>query len=153
MIEVPDLIEEARTWIGTPYHLNQCLKGVGVDCGRLLVGVYKDMDLATEKTDVISADWFCHLSDDRYKLRILRHAKEIAETVAYASAKISSGCIILLRTSGMRVYSHAAIVTVWPRIVHAIMPCVEEVATFRSPFWMNKQVLVLDPWPVYEARQ
>lgn len=34
-----DIIREARTWIGTPYHHQQCIKGHGVDCGRLVEGV------------------------------------------------------------------------------------------------------------------
>ena len=34
-----DILAEARTWIGTPYHHQACAKGVGVDCGMLIVGV------------------------------------------------------------------------------------------------------------------
>jgi cell wall-associated NlpC family hydrolase len=33
------LIAEARSWIGTPFHHQGCLKGVGVDCGGLVRGV------------------------------------------------------------------------------------------------------------------
>lgn len=33
------VVAEARTWLGTPYHLQACLKGVGVDCAMLLAGV------------------------------------------------------------------------------------------------------------------
>jgi cell wall-associated NlpC family hydrolase len=32
--------QEARSWVGTPYHSNQYVKGVGVDCGWLLADVY-----------------------------------------------------------------------------------------------------------------
>lgn len=34
-----DVIAEARSWIGTPYHHQQCAKGHGVDCARLVEGV------------------------------------------------------------------------------------------------------------------
>ena len=34
-----DVIKEARAWIGTPYHHQQCRKGHGVDCARLVEGV------------------------------------------------------------------------------------------------------------------
>ena len=37
------LIEEARTWIGTHWMLNQCNKGVAVDCLRLIHAVYKEV--------------------------------------------------------------------------------------------------------------
>jgi len=34
-----DVITEARSWIGTPYHHQACAKGHGVDCARLVEGV------------------------------------------------------------------------------------------------------------------
>lgn len=33
------VIAEARTWLGTPFHHQACLRGQGVDCGQLVVGV------------------------------------------------------------------------------------------------------------------
>lgn len=39
MPSLDDVITEARTWIGTPYHHQQCVKGVGVDCAQLIAGV------------------------------------------------------------------------------------------------------------------
>ena len=36
------IVAEARSWIGTPYHNCADIKGVGVDCGMLLVRVYVD---------------------------------------------------------------------------------------------------------------
>jgi cell wall-associated NlpC family hydrolase len=40
-----DVIAEARTWIGTPYHHQQCVKGHGVDCAQLVAGVGRALDL------------------------------------------------------------------------------------------------------------
>jgi cell wall-associated NlpC family hydrolase len=37
----PDIVEEARSWLGTPYHHQAALKGVGCDCIGLLRGVYE----------------------------------------------------------------------------------------------------------------
>lgn len=34
------VVAEARTWLGTPYHHEACVKGAGVDCGMLLRAVY-----------------------------------------------------------------------------------------------------------------
>ena len=39
MPEHSDVIAEARSWLGTPYHHQQCAKGHGVDCARLVEGV------------------------------------------------------------------------------------------------------------------
>lgn len=33
------IVEEARRWAGTPYHHQARLKGVGVDCAGLIIGV------------------------------------------------------------------------------------------------------------------
>lgn len=34
-----DVLAEARRWVGTPWHHQARLRGVGVDCGGLVVGV------------------------------------------------------------------------------------------------------------------
>lgn len=34
------VVREALSWVGTPYRARQCVKGVGVDCGKLLAAVY-----------------------------------------------------------------------------------------------------------------
>lgn len=37
------VIETARTWIGTPYRHQAHLKGVGCDCIGLIIGVWQDL--------------------------------------------------------------------------------------------------------------
>ena len=32
---------EALTWLGTPYHHQGRVKGVGVDCGQILIAIYE----------------------------------------------------------------------------------------------------------------
>ena len=34
-----DVVRMARTWLGTPYHHQGRVKGAGVDCGGLVIGV------------------------------------------------------------------------------------------------------------------
>lgn len=44
MDEVRELIvKEAREWVGTPWHHNQCCKGIGVDCARLYQGILSNV--------------------------------------------------------------------------------------------------------------
>lgn len=45
------IIEEARSWIGTPFHHQGRLKGVGVDCLGLVLGVMKELGLTTHYRD------------------------------------------------------------------------------------------------------
>lgn len=36
-----NIVTEARTWLGTPWYHNQCLKGIGCDCVNFPHAVYK----------------------------------------------------------------------------------------------------------------
>jgi hypothetical protein len=42
MLSGNTFIAQARTWIGTPFHHQGRLKGVGCDCLGLIVGVAED---------------------------------------------------------------------------------------------------------------
>jgi NlpC/P60 family putative phage cell wall peptidase len=47
-----DVVTEARTWLGTRFHHQGRLKGVGVDCAGLVVGVAEAMGLQVQdRTD------------------------------------------------------------------------------------------------------
>lgn len=47
------IIRKAREWLGTPYHHQASLKGVGCDCAGLVIGVYAElgMNLPNVPTD------------------------------------------------------------------------------------------------------
>lgn len=40
------VVAAARNWLGTPFHHQGRLKGVGVDCAGVVVGVAKELDLS-----------------------------------------------------------------------------------------------------------
>lgn len=40
-----EAVKEALTWLGTPYHHQGRVKGVGVDCGTLICEVYEKVGL------------------------------------------------------------------------------------------------------------
>lgn len=46
MVTRADIIAEARTWVGTPFHHQGRLKGVGVDCAGVIVGVAHALGLS-----------------------------------------------------------------------------------------------------------
>jgi NlpC/P60 family putative phage cell wall peptidase len=41
-----DVVLQARTWLNTPYHHQGRLKGVGVDCAGLIIGVAHELGLS-----------------------------------------------------------------------------------------------------------
>lgn len=46
MIKGEDIVAEAQTWIGTPFHHGGRVKNVGADCLGIIVGVAKSLGLA-----------------------------------------------------------------------------------------------------------
>lgn len=43
------IIQEAKTWVGTPFHLHGRLKNIGCDCVGLLIGVAKELNLLSRQ--------------------------------------------------------------------------------------------------------
>jgi cell wall-associated NlpC family hydrolase len=146
------VVEVARSWIGTPYHLAQRVKGAGVDCALLLVAIYQECGIvpADEPGHTLSDDWFCHTDEDKYLFRALRHAHKTMEGVTARSLAALPGNLALTKVAGSRVYNHGGIVTRWPLVIHASTNGVAEVDTLRDPEWVCRHVVILDPWSVAE---
>jgi NlpC/P60 family putative phage cell wall peptidase len=109
------VVAAAREWIGTPYHNCADLKGVGVDCGMLLVRVYVDLELvAPFDPRPYAPDWHLHRSEERYLGHLLARAKAVDDP--------APGDIVLFRYG--RCFSHGGVVTrAEPlTIVHAFHP-------------------------------
>ncbi len=109
------IVAAARSWIGTPYHNCADIKGVGVDCGMLLVRVFVDAGLCPPfDPRPYQIDWHLHRGDERYLGFIFDHGSEVAEPQA--------GDVMVLRYG--RAYSHGGIVTAArpAAIVHAFHP-------------------------------
>lgn len=115
------VVAEARSWIGTPYHNCADIKGVGVDCGMLLVRVFVDCGLCPPfDPRPYPIDWHLHRSEERYLGFLFDRSAEAAEP--------QPGDVMVLRYG--RCYSHGGIVTrsAPVTLVHAFHParCVLE---------------------------
>jgi cell wall-associated NlpC family hydrolase len=109
------VVAEARSWISTPYHNCADIKGVGVDCGMLLVRVFVDAGLCPPfDPRPYPIDWHLHRSEERYLGFIFDRGAEVAEP--------QPGDVMVLRYG--RCYSHGGIVTrsAPVTIVHAFHP-------------------------------
>ena len=126
------IVMEARSWIGTPYHHQARLRGVGVDCAMLLAEVYERAGITPHlPTPDYPADWMLHRSAERYIGFVLEHACEI--TGPPQGPAPLPGDIVLWRVG--RCFSHAGIVTEWPMVIHAFVrqPVQEVNAEQRGP--------------------
>ena len=53
-----EIVELARAWIGTPYHHQASLRGVGADCVGLLRGLWREIHgTEAERPPAYSRDW------------------------------------------------------------------------------------------------
>jgi NlpC/P60 family putative phage cell wall peptidase len=110
------VVAEARSWIGTPFHHAARVKGAGVDCLMLLAEVYERAGVAAHIAPPFYVpDWHLHQGAERYMEGLLRYARPIAAPPQGPGPL--PGDIALFRFG--RTFSHGAIVTLWPRLVHA----------------------------------
>jgi cell wall-associated NlpC family hydrolase len=110
------VVAEAREWLGTPYHHEARLKGIGVDCAQLLMGVFSASTvglIAPLRIPHYPRDWHLHRDAERYMGGILEHAREFDP----GDAGPLPGDVVLWKFG--RCFSHGAIVFAWPQIIHA----------------------------------
>jgi len=106
------VLSEARTWIGTPWHHQGALKWVGVDCARYLCEVFHNAGLTPEiDPRPYPADWHFHRDEERFLGWLSEYAEEVDSPEPGDVAVFKFG----------RCFSHGAIVTAWPNVIHAYM--------------------------------
>lgn len=104
------VVAEARTWLSTPYHHMGRIKGVGVDCGQILIEVFSTVGMMPRiETGYYPHDWHFHRDEERY----LGWIKQFAHQVETPQP----GDIALFKFG--RCISHGAIVLDWPMMIHA----------------------------------
>lgn len=61
------VVNEAMSWLGTPYHHHARVKGVGVDCAQILIAVYSSLGLAPGiDPGHYAHDWHLHQREEVY---------------------------------------------------------------------------------------
>lgn len=108
------IVAEARTWLRTPYHAGARLKGVGVDCAQLVIGVYAGAGVIEAfEPAAYPHDWHVHRDVERYLTEVLKFGAEIT------ADQVKPGDLALYKFG--RVFSHGVIVIDWPVVVHAVL--------------------------------
>lgn len=105
----------ARTWIGTPYHHQASLKGVGCDCVGLIRGIYRELfDAEPETPAPYTRDWAEATGEETLLAAARRHL------VAIAPSSALPGDVLVFRYRTYAVAKHAGIVTGEGLMVHAV---------------------------------
>ena len=127
------VVDEARSWLGTPYHHRAGLKGAGCDCAYLLIRVYHACGLAPD------------VDPGFYKrgLAALRKGEQFyVDTVRRLAVPVVResplpGDLVLFRFVRL---THGAIVEHWPMIIHASQPDGAVVRTSAEGPYLRKRL-------------
>lgn len=127
------VVAEARSWVGTPYHHMADVKGVGVDCGMILVRIFVDLGLVPPfDPRPYTNDWMMHRSEEHYLGALMDRARPVKTP--------APGDVALWRQG--RCYSHGGVVVALDplTIVHAVLNfgCVVEEVAENSTFLMDR---------------
>lgn len=115
------IVDEALTWVGTPYHHQGRLKCVGVDCAMILCEVYETVGLIPHVDPTpYPIDFMMHNSDEKYLSWLMKYGSSVTSLTSHDQSHDGPqpGDIALYRFG--RCISHAAIVIGWPMVVHAV---------------------------------
>ena len=109
------IVEIAQSWLGTPYHHQASLKGVGSDCLGLVRGVWRELyGFEAESPPAYSPDWAEAGGHEAMLAAAGRHL------IPVAREKMAQGDVLIFRLRKGAVAKHAAILTGPGRMIHAI---------------------------------
>ena len=134
------VVNSARTWIGTPFHLQGRIKNVGCDCIGFILGVAREVSAISivSKLDLNLYDVFSyHWLKDGLLLKkcIKKHLKMVAKR------PIMVGNILLFQFTKRQF--HLSIVseiidTSFIRIIHSCLSAGKVVEHIMDTTWFNK---------------
>lgn len=135
MITRAAIIGEARTWIGTPYHHQASVRGVGCDCVGLVRGVWRAViGPEPEELPAYSRDWGDADGKENIIAMGLRHLIQVPNDQG------QPGDVIALRWKDGRVAKHVMILSYDDKAIHAYNGSpVSEVPL--SDWWKRKIVM------------
>lgn len=106
------VIAEALSWLGTPWHHQARLKGVGCDCIQFVIGVFHACGLcpAIDTWDY-GQDWMFHRDDELILTGLAQYATE--------TDTAGPGDIVVYRFG--RTFSHVGILGNGGQLIHAYL--------------------------------
>lgn len=123
------VVAAAQAWIGTPYHAQASLSGVGCDCLGLVRGIWRTV-VGPEVLTVppYTRDW-----GETGAVEVLRDG--LAQVmIEIPAASAGPGDLVLFRMRRNAIAKHAGVMTAQDRFVHAA----EHIGVVEQP--------LTDPW-------
>jgi len=126
------VVEAARRWIGTPYHHQASLRGVGTDCLGLVRGVWLDLyGEPAESPPPYSRDWAEAARRETMLAAASRHLRPVP------TAEAGPGDVLIFRLRAGAAAKHAAILATPETMIHAMEGAPAAEVAF-SPWWRRR---------------
>lgn len=144
MISRSAVLDEARSWIGTPYQHQASAKSAGCDCLGLVRGVWRALYGAEpEMTPAYTPDWAERQGAETLLQAARRHLIEAAAP--------APGDVLLFRMDARSPIKHAAILDRDDHIIHAYWGRAVVRSRF-APWWRARAAAVfsfpnVSAWP------
>jgi len=134
------VVDEAKSWLGTP-HINEArVKGAGVDCGMLVLETFERCGLVPHtELPHYSNEWHLHHSEEQYLDWVSKFGHEVKNRDPLP------GDVILYQYG--RCISHGAIVVDYPTIIHAYIRIGVVYADATQNNLSKRQRAIYSFWP------
>ncbi|WP_428525997.1 NlpC/P60 family protein [Roseibium sp.] len=109
------VVDLARSWIGTPYHHQASLKGIGCDCLGLVRGVWRELyGQEPETPPAYFPDWGQVSEDETLLAAAKRHFAPVSIDA------LEPGHVVIFRMRPKAIAKHCGIVSDEGRMIHAL---------------------------------
>lgn len=138
MTEKFKIVTQARTWLGTPFKHQGRLKGVGVDCLGLIVGVLTELEINISGKNISQIDeqnYSMLPSGERLQNKLNQYLQKVE------ISQISPGDILLMQFT--REPQHLAFVASHPNglgLIHAYLQAGKVVEHSLDDVWQSRIV-------------
>jgi NlpC/P60 family putative phage cell wall peptidase len=131
-ITIPDVVALARAWIGTPYHHQASIRGVGCDCLGLVRGVWREAyGCDPELPPAYSRDWAESSGLETMMCAASRHLMQVPLDT------LGPGHVLIFRLRPGTVAKHSAILVTPAAMVHAMEGAPASEVPL-SPWWRRR---------------
>jgi NlpC/P60 family putative phage cell wall peptidase len=125
-VTAQDIVSAAREWLDTPYHHQARLKGVGVDCAGLIIGIAHELKLS----DFDISGYASRPQGDSLQRLCAAQMQPIALDA------IRPGDVLLFRFEAHP--CHLGILSAPERLIHAYLPRRKVVEHGLDPSWWRQ---------------
>lgn len=132
-----EIVAAARRWVGTPYHHQASLRGVGCDCLGLVRGVWREVIGAEpERMPGYAPDWAEMCGRETLLEAAGRHF--------VPAAQLRGGALLVFRWRKGAPAKHVGIAVDGGRLVHAYDSAGRAVEGALAPVWSRRLVATFD---------